>query len=61
MQAGAMCTCLYILFISLFKSKSSQHVLTLRPAVVSTYSGQSIRKPNQQEVQLKTKIGAKNY
>ena len=61
MQASTTCTCLYVLFISMFKSKSGQHILTLRSAAFSVRSDQSIKKPNQQEVQLKIKIGAENY
>ena len=61
MQASTTCTCLYVLFISSLKSKSSQYILTLRPVAIYTHSSQYIRKPNQSKVQPKTKIGAENY
>ena len=61
MQASSTCACLYVLFKSVFKSKSGQHILTLRAAAASTDSGQAIRKPNQEEVWLKPKIGVENF
>ena len=61
MQASTTYASLYVLFRTMYKSESGQHILTLKPAAVSTPSISPAEIPTRKKCNLKPSLMLKNY